>query len=292
VIGESGADVIGVQEATNWPTTNAKTQVQDLQNVVAPYGYVPPVFPASANECARPRNASGQLSGPSPCENTAALLFRAATVRQVPVPAGQSAGIVMAGSIAPGIDPASASRSVAWAYLQGNNGAGPFLAVSVHTATAKDAVSEASRVALGQALTGWTDNWNTMHGMPGVPVVVMADLNSYAKRQPAGMQRVLTDAGWLDGWNAPSRRNIQYSTINYNPVQVDGTGFPARPYAFQVSKKNPLGQATRIDYVLARGAGLSMLDYEVVAYLQGDGTFNPDYQGSDHQMVKTVIAFG
>ena len=44
VIGESGAEVVGLQEATNNPTTTAKTQVADIQTLLAPAGYVSPVL--------------------------------------------------------------------------------------------------------------------------------------------------------------------------------------------------------------------------------------------------------
>ena len=42
---------------------------------------------------------------------------------------------------------------------------------------------------------------------------------------------------------------------------------------------------------MAKGGGLEVLDYEVVIRLNPDGTFNRDYQASDHQMVRATIAF-
>mgnify|MGYP003342883276 CR=1 FL=1 len=116
---------------------------------------------------------------------------------------------------------------------------------------------------------------NAAHGMPATtPAVLMADLNSYAKRQPNGAQKILTNLGWQDSWNAPSRTNIQYSSINYNPQLADGSGFPAKPYVFKKSKRNPLGQATRIDYIMTLGPGVKAVDYKLVIYTNGDGTFN------------------
>lgn len=277
VIAESGADVIGLQEATWQPTAFAKTQLIDIQNLAAPAGYVAPTFSRGSNECA-----------PTPairpaCTHTSALLFRAATVAQVPTPNGTpSAGVTFEGAIAGGLDADSASREVAWAYLQGLNGAGPFLALSLHATTFKDAVHEASRVAFANALTGWVLAFNDAHGMSGVPVVLMADLNSYAMRQPQGAQNVLTTVGWHDAATAPSRRNADYSSINYNPIRGD-TGFPIAPYRFN-------RDATRIDYVLALG-NVVPLDYEVVLRLTPDGQFDPAYQGSDHQMIRAVLGF-
>lgn len=293
IINETGADVIGLQEATNNPTTTAKTQAEDIANLAAAGGFRTPQYPIEANECRRPRNAAGQLAGPSPCDNTAMLLYRASTVQQVDLAGGRpSAGILLTSSIAPAVDPLSAIRSVAWAYLQGTNGTGPFLAVSMHTDSAKTAEAEASRVAIGSALDDWAAAWNAQHGMTGTPVVLMADLNSYRKRQPQGVQQVLVDEGWVDAAEAPQKRNVQFSTINYNPLLgVNEQGFPAKPYEFRTSRKKPVLDATRIDYVMAKGEGIEPLDYEVVIRLNTDGTFATDYQASDHQMVRATLMF-
>ena len=293
IINETGADVVGIQEATNNPTSTAKTQAEDIAALAASGGFRTPQYPLEANECRRPRNAAGQLAGPSPCDNTAQLLFRASTVQQVSLPGGQpSAGILLTSSIAPGVDPASAIRSVAWAYLQGVNGTGPFLAVSLHTDSAKTPEAEASRVAIGSALDDWAAAWNAQHGMTGAPIVLLADLNSYRKRQPQGVQQVLVDEGWLDAATAPQKRNVQFSTINYNPLLgVNEQGFPVKPYEFRTSKRKPELDATRIDYVMAKGEGIEPLDYEVVIRLNPDGTFAADYQASDHQMVRATLMF-
>lgn len=293
IINETGADVIGVQEATNNPTSTAKTQAEDIANLAAAGGMRVPQYPLEANECRRPRNAAGQLAGPSPCDNTAMLLYRASTVQQVSLPGGQpSAGILLTSSIAPSVDPMSAIRSVAWAYLQGVNGTGPFLAISLHTDSAKTPEAEASRVAIGTALDDWAAAWNAQHGMAGAPVVLLADLNSYRKRQPQGVQQVLVNEGWVDAAEAPQKRNVQFSTINYNPLLgINEQGFPAKPYEFRTSRKKPVLDATRIDYVMAKGADIEPLDYEVVIRLNPDGTFAADYQASDHQMVRATLMF-
>ncbi len=291
VIGASGADVIGLQEATNNPTSTAKTQVEDIQvNLAGPLGYVAPTFPIEANDCRRPRDAAGQLTGPSPCENTSALIYRASTIQQVSVPAGiSSAGITQYGMIVPGADPTSSARSVAWAYLKPIAGGQPFLAIALHTDNGKNPTSEASRVALASALGPWVDSMNASHGMTGTPAMLLTDLNSYAKRQPNGVQKQLVANGWIDAFTAPKRTNIEFSTINYNPAQVDGKGFPARAYRFKVTKKR---EATRIDYIMGYGQNLKPLDYEVVMFINSDLTFNADYQASDHQMVKSSWAIG
>lgn len=290
VINESGADVVGIQEATNNATSFAKTQVGDIENLVAPAGYRLPDFPNSANECIRPRDNSGRLAGPSPCDNTSALFFNTSTVDQVALPSGlPSAGIAQLGTLAVGQDADSAKRSVMWAYLEGRNGTGPFLAISLHTDTAKNGSAEASRIAIGQSLAGWVNSMNTIHGMEAAPAVLMADLNSFATRQPRGIQWQLTNAGWTDAFEAPVKTNVRYSTINQSK-KYRLNGFPAKPRLQKKTKRNRLGAAPRIDYIMSFGGNVQPQTYEVVVYLNGR-LFNTDYQGSDHQMVKATLAF-
>jgi len=287
VITEAGADIVGLQEVTFNPTSTAKTQFLDVQNLVRGAGFVAPTMPAAADQC------RWTAENPHPCDHTTGIIFNTRTVRQATTPNGTaSAGTLPAGDIAGGLDPASAVRKVAWAYLQGTNGVAPFLVLSVHTANGKDGASEASRVAFGQALGAWSDAWNAQHGFAGATTVMVGDLNSYRKRQPAGVQQVLVDNGWFDAANAPEKRNVQYSTINHNPqFPAQDQGFPRAPYVFRTSKANPVLDATRLDYVMTRGAATA-LDYEVVIRLQPDGSFDPQYQASDHQMVRSTIAFG
>lgn len=283
---ESSLDVVGLQEVTHQPTTRAKTQFLDVQQLVAPYGFVAPAYTPESDEC------RWTAANPHPCTHTTGLLYQSATVQQATTPNGTaSAGTVPMSRIVAGLTPDAAPRKVVWAYLRGTNGAGPFLALSVHTSTFKDQANEVSRVAFGQSLTGWVEAHNAAHGMSGVPVVLMADLNSYRKRQPNGVQQVLVNAGWTDAATAQVKRNVEFSTINYNPLlPADVQGFPAKPYRFKTTRSKPVLDATRIDYIMARGAGVAVLDYEVVIRLNAAGAFIPEYQGSDHQMVRATIA--
>jgi endonuclease/exonuclease/phosphatase family metal-dependent hydrolase len=289
VIAESGADVLGLQEVNNQPTAGVKTHTEDVTRLIAPAGYVPVTIADADNECRRPRDAAGQLAGPSPCETTAMLAYKSSTVSQFTTPQGSNAGRVMLQSIAGPMDPGSATRSVEWGYLKGNNGAGPFLAISLHTDSDKGAGAEAARVAVGNALAGWVTALNASRGMTGTPVILMADLNSYAVRQPNGIQKVLTNAGWIDAFTAKVKKNVQYPTINSNPSNGNN-GFPAAPFMARPNKKNPKGYATRIDYIMGFGSGITMVSYEHVMYLNGRA-HNPDYQASDHQMVRATISF-
>lgn len=134
----------------------------------------------------------------------------------------------------------SATRSIECAYLKGNNGVGPFLAVVVHTDCDKGPATEASGVAFAQALSGWVTRVNASRGMVGTPVIMMADLNSYGGRQPNGAQKVLTNSGWVDSFGAKVRTSVQYPTINANPANGNN-GFPAVPFTARPNKKNPEG---------------------------------------------------
>jgi endonuclease/exonuclease/phosphatase family metal-dependent hydrolase len=275
-ISESGVDVLGLQEATWQPTAYAKTQLLDIANLISPAGYVSPTFSQGSQECAWTKE------NPHKCTHTSALFFRSSTVEQVATPNGTpSAGVTNEGTIVAGLDADSASREVAWAYLRARGGSAPFLALSIHTSTYKDAAHEASRVLFANTLTAWAQAMNNTHGLPSAPVVLMADLNSYVARQPQGAQSSLYATGWIDTAAAPDRRNYRFSTINYNPVSGD-SGFPEQPYEFN-------RDATRIDYVMVLGAAVPVA-YEVVMHVKPDGCFDDDYQGSDHQMVRSVIS--
>jgi endonuclease/exonuclease/phosphatase family metal-dependent hydrolase len=287
VIVESGLDVVGLQEVTFWPTTAAKTQYLDVLNLVAPAGFVAPRMTPQSDAC------RWTAVGVKACIHTTGLLFNSATVRQATTLSGTpSAGTLPMSGITSGLSPDSAPRKVTWAYLEGLNGTGPFLAVSVHTSNLKDEGNEASRIAFGAALAGWAQALNDQHGMSGVPVVLLADLNSYRKRQPGGVQQVLVNGGWTDAASAPVTRNVQYSTINVNPLlSLSEQGFPSKPYVFHTSRVNPVLDATRIDYIMVNGGGAQPLDYEVVIRLNPDGSFIPEYQASDHQMVRATVEF-
>lgn len=271
VISESGADVLGINEATDWRVTGARTQWEDIQALVAPAGYVAPVL--DVEEC---------LKGGS-CDHTAKLLYRTSTVSEVEFGSGvPSAGSTTLGGIAAGLDPSSAAREVRWAYLQRRDDARPFLAIAVHMDNDKTAVHEASRRRAAAALGEWAERMNAERGIPQAPTVLMADLNSNSFSNPKGPQAVLSRTGWVDAWTAPVRINASYSTINLHSSNLQHNGFPPRPVRYS-------GDASRIDYIFSRG--FRPLEYEVVMYLSRGGAFIPRYQASDHQMIRAVLAY-
>ena len=267
VIDRSGADVLSLDEATDI-AYGSHTQWEDIQSFVAPLGYASPNI--QDDRCKR-----------YGCTHTARLLIRGANVQQLDFAGQPSAGYTRVGDVAPDVA-SERERQVAWAYLQGNTGTGPFLAIGVHLSTQKTAAGEQHRVTFGHEVTSWADSMNTARGISGIPVVLMGDFNSYQVRQPQGVQQILTEAGWGDSIKAPVRSNVRINAINYTPTQR--SGWPLRPIY------NKWRLATRIDYIMFRN-GVTPLTYDVVVYRRADGSFDPDYQGSDHQMVRSRLQF-
>ena len=267
VINGSGADVVALNEATS-QRHGSRTQWDDIRRLVSSGGFVAP--DEQDDRC--------RLTG---CTDGARLLFRSSTVRQLDFGRIASAGSWSLSSIAPGIR-YDGGRQVSWAYLEGRDGTGPFLAVSVHLTNEKTPSGEQHRVEFGRAVTAWANAMNASRGLPGAPVVLLGDLNSFDARQPKGVQRVLREAGWRDAVEAPVRRNADINTVNYS--DAGASGWPPRPI------RSSTRTASRIDYVIFRGP-VRAVSYEVVAYLNAHGTYTRSFQGSDHQMVRARLAF-
>lgn len=274
VVGALGADVVGLQEATQIGLPGRRIdQWTDIQRVVAPLGYAAPPVRRAHDTCSVHR-----------CVHTARLLYRSSTVEPVRAADGSvAAGYAALRDLAGGLAPETGAREVAWAFLRGRNAAGPFLAVSMHLPSGKDARSEADRVAVANGITAWADALGARWGMRAAATVLLADLNSFDRRQPDGAQAVLRRAGWSDAWHAPVRRNIAINSTNYSPTSR--SGWPARPL------RNASGVASRVDYVLFRGAGVVARSYRVAVWLEPDGSFATAYRASDHNPVRARLEF-
>lgn len=172
-------------------------------------------------------------------------------------------------------------RNISWAYLRHLATGRVFLALSVHLPNEKTALGEQVRRTVATNLPGWAAQLSSSLGVPDVPVVIGADLNSYQERQPAGAHSIL-GRSFTDGFAAKDRVNERYATINKNGViNARFGGWPAKPY-----KYNRPG--TRIDYVF--GKGLTPVRYELFLRLRGDGFFDERYRASDHNPVVTTWA--
>lgn len=269
-VAEAEADVLSLNEATNWEY-GAGTQWDDIQQLLAPLGLVSPQI--QDDRC--------ETQG---CTHTARLMFRSSTVQQATFSGQASAGYARVMDIAPNV-PTDGDRQVTWAYLQGTagSGIGPFLVVGVHLSTFKTAAAEQHRVMFGRAVQAWSEQMNAARGLTGAATIVMGDFNSTESRNPRGVQFVMKSAGWTDAISAPKRTNIRINSINYTPTQR--TGWPARPIF------NKWTRASRIDYIMMRGP-VRPLTYEVVVHTKAGGAFDPEYQASDHLMVRARLQFG
>ena len=274
-INESNSDVIGLQEATDIRVIGEggvrMKHWEDIQAMSAPAGYLPTT--TEVDTC-----------DPNSCIHSAHILYKADKVKQVDLPEGiPSAGQGRLTDIVDGLRYAT-TREFSWAYLEGLNGTGTFLAVSLHLNNEKNARGKKDRELVGSAFTTWAEELNKASGLEGVPMILMGDFNSYDNREPKGMLYELAEDGWLDSFNAPTNEYKFFGdayTTSY--TGNNRAGWPKRP----ITSSDPV----RIDYVMFKGELLNADAYQVALRLNEDGTFDNNYRGSDHMMVQAVIRF-
>jgi endonuclease/exonuclease/phosphatase family metal-dependent hydrolase len=274
-INESNSDVIGIQEATSRRVTGEggkrMRHWDDVQAMAADGGYVAP-------------EVQEDTCSPNSCINSAHILFKKSRVKQVEFPKGiPSSGQGRLQDIVGGLRYAK-NREFSWAYLEGKNGTGTFLAVSVHLNNEKNAQGKKDRDRVGKAFTKWAEKMNKERGLENPPMILMGDFNSYLKREPKGMLYELIEDGWQDSFNAPTNE-FKFFEDAYTTSYTSGnrSGWPKRP----ITSSNPV----RIDYVMYRGEFLHADAYQVALRLKKDGTFDNKYRGSDHMMVQAIIRF-
>lgn len=275
-VNESNSDVIGLQEATAQDVTGndnkRMTHWNDVRQLVAPGGYK--AVKTEVSTC----------SGGKSCIHSSHIVYKKATVQQVKLAENlPSSGQGVLGDIVGGLRNAK-NREFSWAYLEGKNGTGPFLAISVHTnnETSKSGIRERTRI--GQAITKWAEDLNAKSGMTDAPFVLMGDFNSFEKREPKGMVYQLMKDGWSDSFEAVTdeyRFFDQAYTVSY--TRGNNSGWPKKP----IQSSNPV----RIDYIMYKGEGLKADAYQVALRLNEDGTFNNKYRSSDHMMIQAIIRF-
>ena len=274
-INESNSDVIGLQEATQIRVVGEggarMTHWQDIQAMSAAGGYLPTTTEVDTCES-------------NSCIHSAHILYKADKVKQVDLPDGiPSAGQGRLTDIVDGLRYAK-TREFSWAYLEGLNGTGIFLAVSLHLNNEKNARGKKDRELVGSAFTKWAEDLNKASGLEGVPMILMGDFNSYDNREPKGMLFELAEDGWLDSFNAPTNE-YKFFGDAYTTSYTGGnrSGWPKRP----ITSSDPV----RIDYVMYKGEFLHADAYQVALRLNEDGTFDNNYRGSDHMMVQAIIRF-
>lgn len=274
-INESNSDVIGLQEATAIRVTGEggarMRHWQDVQAMSANGGYV--LTNPDENSC---RTSS--------CINSTRILYKADKVKEVDFADGlSSAGQGRLSDVAGGLRYAK-NREFSWAYLEGLNGTGTFLAINVHLNNEKNSQGRKEREIVGREITKWADELNKERGLTTVPMILMGDFNSYLNREPKGMLFKLAEAGWKDSFNSPTNEYKFFQdayTTSY--TSRNRSGWPKRP----ITSRDPV----RIDYVMYRGEFLQADAYQVALRLNEDGTFDNNYRGSDHMMVQAIIRF-
>ena len=274
-INESNSDVIGVQEATNVKVIGKggkrMTQWKDVQAIAASGGYVG--TKVEVDTC-----------NPNKCIHSGHILFKSEKVKQIDLPNDlPSAGQGRLSDIVGGLRYAK-NREFAWAYLEGLNGSGAFLTISIHLNNDTNARGKKDRELVGDAITNWAEELNTRSGMKGIPIVLLGDFNSYDAREPKGMLFELAKAGWLDSFEAPTNEYKFFGdsyTASY--TKNNRSGWPKRPITSSVP--------VRIDYVMYKSDRLHADAYQVALRLKEDGTFDNRYRGSDHMMVQAIIRF-
>jgi endonuclease/exonuclease/phosphatase family metal-dependent hydrolase len=274
-INESNSDVIGVQEATDITVTGEggkrMTQWRDVQAIAVSGGYVG-------------TNVEVDTCQSSNCIHSAHILFKSEKIKQIDLPNDlPSAGQGRLSDIVAGLSYAK-NREFGWAYLEGLNGTGTFLAISIHLNNEKNARGKKDRELVGKAITKWAEDLNVANGMADIPIVLLGDFNSYDGREPKGMLFELAESGWLDAFEAPTNEYKFFGdayTASY--TKNNRSGWPKRP----ITSSDPV----RIDYVMYKSDRLHADAYQVALRLKEDGTFDNDYRGSDHMMVQAIIRF-
>ncbi len=274
-INESNSDVIGLQEATSITVTGEggkrMTQWSDVQDLAAKGGYVG-------------TNVGVDTCRSNNCIHSAHILFKSEKIKQLDLPDGlPSAGQGRLLEIVGGLSYAK-NREFAWAYLEGLNGSGAFLVISVHLNNETNARGKKDREIIGNAITKWAEDLNTASGLAGIPMVLLGDFNSYDGREPKGMLFKLAKSGWQDSFEAPTNE-YKFFGDAYTASYTKGnrSGWPKRP----ITSSDPV----RIDYVMYKSDRLHADAYQVALRLKEDGTFDNNYRGSDHMMVQAIIRF-
>lgn len=274
-LNESNSDVIGLQEATAIRVIGEggarMRHWEDIQAMSASGGYA--LTNPDVNTC-----------DTSSCINSARILYKTDKVKEVEFADGlPSAGQGRLSEIVSGLRYAK-NREFSWAYLEGLNGTGTFLAISLHLNNEKNARGKKDRELVGDEFTKWAEELNKARGIEDVPMILMGDFNSYDNREPKGMLYELAEDGWLDSFNAPTNE-YKFFGDAYTTSYTGGnrSGWPKRP----ITSSDPV----RIDYVMYKGQFLQADAYQVALRLNEDGTFNNDYRGSDHMMVQAIIRF-
>jgi endonuclease/exonuclease/phosphatase family metal-dependent hydrolase len=122
-----------------------------------------------------------------------------------------------------------------------------------------------------------------------LPMVLGADMNGDATRDPKPAQVSFISKGWFDAAAVPAKKlrsNMKVSTANGSGKQIGAKdpGYGSKPV------RHPY-ETSRIDYILLRNSPYTF-GYTNVLYLHSNGTFIKSLQGTDHNMQLATIGIG
>lgn len=261
-VNSASPDVLLVQEA-NTKLWHGIKHVEDVRNLMASIGY---------------RITSTNYNSCTPgCTRGAHIFYDPKRMALSNLPNDDvTVGMTGLSVIAQTWHSSIQDRGVSWAFLTPIGSSRATMYVSVHLPTQKNAVGEALRVAIAKRLRPWANAIIRASGLAKAELVIGGDFNSYDRRQPAGAQDVVAEAGLIDGYTAPVKVNFHFGSINNAPKIAKYKGFPPRPYYY--AKIDPC----RIDYIFST---VKPLRHEIVLRLTKSGKFDNAYRASDHNMV-------
>ncbi|WP_345481722.1 hypothetical protein [Amnibacterium soli] len=175
-------------------------------------------------------------------------------------------------------------RWFTWAKLRTNSSGREFFAVAGHLPVGNAAAVVKVRYAESKLLVTVLDR---LAG--NLPMVLGADMNGDATRDPKPAQVSFIADGWFDAAAVPAKKlrsNMKVSTANGSGKQIGAKdpGYGSKPV------RHPY-ETSRIDYILLRNSPHTF-GYANVLHLHRNGTFIKSLQGTDHNMQLATIGIG
>lgn len=273
-IRKANADIIGIQEAT----TGENGRFADIRNSVRSAGYE---FPYDDDVVYHPSSymSPDRVSAADSYSRNAQLLYKPSKLERLD-------GGVLAPAELPGAASALAwshnanyRKWFAWGKFRQWSTRKTFVAVSVHLPVGKNAAARTIRVNVLNVIQKWLNRV-----APGLPIVFVGDFNSTYERDPSDAEvQMSKNYGFTEAASAPQRSlwNLRFSTSNRNAANGKYDGFP--PKVFQATYA---GQ--RIDYIFAKRIK-GFRSYQTQIVRTHGLTFNKQFQGSDHNLIKAAL---
>ncbi len=265
-------DVVGLQETDMSFVEPGVRQYQDVERLVAPYGYA---WATSAEQIDAIRTTVPRRS------LGAHLIYRTATTELL------DSGLTSLRNAAATYDPTTPwvdatgaidpDRYATWALFRDRDSGREFYAASAHLKNGDDMATQVLRDVSAGGLDLFLRSLARSQGRPAAPVVILADLNSDDLRFPEGAHETFLAAGYVSSASAPRCDNMNVATVNSR-----SSGYPSRPTVVPFA-------GMRIDHILVRGGG-GVARHTNQVVLTSKGTFDEGFRGSDHNLQLAEIS--